>query len=226
MRTTVAFALCLLGAVGASAGVLSVTHYYSQAAVDALGLAGLEFSAGAGTQSITVAPTADPSAGVSVPYDLWAPDVPRGFHATYNPAGDVQALTLDTLTALQPATPVRSDTNTLLIQAHAHGPGRQVTLTDLVLTLPNLAMYPVGDAVLADDATQPEDYLLVVTDLPLANGFILSGNAAIDWDGDLVPAPPAEQWFDVRPAYLPEPGTLVLLAMMLALAPASHARRA
>lgn len=212
MRIGMRLSLSLALSAPALAGVLGTQHLMNQAAVDALGLSGLEFTAIADTESVGISATSDPLAGVTTPYYLWAAEVPRAFQVTYNPTGDVQGMSVDTTLAMMEATPIETATNGLLISGRAIGGGRQVSLTNLIITLPGFVMYPVGDTLLADATLQPEDYLLVTTDLPLANGFILSGSVSFDWSGDLVPTLPQEQWFSVAPVMVPEPAAIVLLA--------------
>lgn len=210
MRTGMLLGLSLALSAPALAGVLSTQHLMSQAALDALGLSGFEFTALADTESVGIYSTFDPLAGAATPYYLWAADVPRAFQVTYNPTGDVQGMSVDTTLAMMEATQIETAANGLLISGRAIGGGRQVSLTNLIITLPSFAMYPVGDTLLAN-ALQPEDYLLVTTDLPLANGFILSGSVSFDWSGSLFPTPPEEHWFSVAPVMVPEPATSVLL---------------
>lgn len=212
MRTGMLLGLCFALSAPAMAGVLGTQHLTSQAAVDALGLTGFEFTAQADTERVGISSAFDPLAGVTTPYYLWTADVPRAFQVTYNPTGDVQGMSVDTTLAMMEATQIETAANGLLISGRALGGGRQVSLTNLVITLPSFTMYPVGDTLLADATLQPEDYLLVTTDLPLANGFILSGSVSFDWSGDLVPTSPQEQWFSVSPVMVPEPAALVLVA--------------
>jgi hypothetical protein len=202
MRTW--FALCLVGALAGSAGAATITttHYATEAARDAVVVSGFEFVGHGDSAKIALARTAPPSSAER-PFSIWNAGVPHAFKVVYSPSG-IAGISIDDLYSLQTSVSIDPATNGLALTAFSTA-DCSVLLDNLKLTLPGFVIHNV-DAVIGAPAS---DYALVSTDLPLSNGFILSGRVTLDWTGSAPPA--AAQWFEAAPVVTPEPTAALLL---------------
>lgn len=205
MRLGIAFLSCGLLAAAGRAATITTEHFATfQDALHNV-VSGFEFTAHGDTEKIEVTST-NPPGHAETPFDLWTNGVPHAFRVVYN-RGGVTGISIDDRYAIIPPVNVDPATNGLLLTAFTEAEGRQVLLNHLKLTLPGAQVYDVDDFAHAP----PPDYLLISTDLPLYDGFLLSGQVTLSWNGGL--PPPAEQWFEATPVVVPEPATAVLLLL-------------
>ncbi len=203
-HASVVLALGLAGALGtpASAYTIAAEHYATYAEVQSHIIGGLDFFARGDTEKLRIISVSPPGQG-QTPYNLWNNDIPHAFKVVYNASG-IAGISIDDLYSITLPVTIDAATNGLLVTAFTDPVGRTVHLDHLQITLPSFQIYNV-DAVAH---ASPTDYLLVRTDLPLTDGFILSGQVTFAWSGSL--PPPAEQWFEVSPVVTPEPAGAVL----------------
>jgi hypothetical protein len=209
MRVTSIAIACVVLASPALAATITTQHFNTWAEVQQVVVGGMEWTARGDTEQLSLTPTDAPPSRVAVDYDLWSSGFETAFTVVYNAPGSPIGITVDDVQAIyespQPPILVDEETNGLLVTAFAAGAGRTIELHNLKITLPGFQMYDVGDIAYAPDT----DYMLIETDLPLTDGFILSGQAVMSWTGPL--APSAEHWFEVTPVVTPEPGSGLLL---------------
>lgn len=211
MKTAWSILAAALATTSAVAASFTTYHYSTWAEVQAATIGGFEWFARGDTEEISFTPASNPGDRVATDYDLWNSGVDAAFNVVYNPTGTPLGMYIDDEQAVYetplPPIVVDSRTNGVLITAYASGAGRTVRIHNLAFIMPDYSIYEVGDIALAPGT----DYLLIETDLPLTDGFIVNGLARFEWTGAL--AAPADQWFEVAPVVTPEPATGLLLGL-------------
>ncbi len=205
-RTTILLLTVALGAAPALADTITTMHFASMAEVEAYVIDGFEFFARGDTEALSVTVT-DPPAYVDTPFNLWNDGVAHGFKVIYNTTGGFVAISIDDQYIISAPVEIHEDTDGILVTAFSDAPDASVLLDNLVITTADFQMYDVNDVAQAP----PTDYLLIATDLPLTESFILSGTVTFDWAGSL--PPPEDLWFEVTTVVVPEPASLALLAL-------------
>lgn len=206
------FSIAAVVAAGAVRAEIQTFHFTSHDAVQSLIVGGAEFSGRADTAAVALTHF-DPLQHVQQAYPLWTDGEERGFNLVHNADG-VTAMSVDTIHALLEPVSIAAETNGLLITTTALGADRAVLLDNLQLTLPGEPPIAINDVATMSDG---QSWMLITTDHPLANGFILSGAATFGWNDGL--ASPADQWFEIMPVVVPEPaGVLLLVAGIVVLA--------
>ena len=112
----------------------------------------------------------------------------------------------------------------LLITVHADDPNTSALVKNLVITDKNLRFYPTA-ATAQTVGTPDEDYLLIRTDMNLAEKFILSGTVTFTWPAAGPMPERSHLWFEAAPVVLPEPASGVLMACVGLLLRAARRRR-
>jgi hypothetical protein len=205
-RATVLLLTAALATAPALADMITTTHFASMAEVEDYVIGGFEFFARGDTKALSVTVT-DPPAYAGTPFGLWNDGIPHGFKVVYNTTGGFAAISIDDLYIISAPVQIHDDTNGILVTAFSQVPGASVLVDNLVITTADFQMFGVNDV----SAAPPTDYMLIETDLPLPESFILSGTVTFDWEGNL-PAP-QDLWFEVTSVVVPEPGSLALLAL-------------
>lgn len=208
MRSFIAvIVLCTL-AGPASGYTIDTQHFASPTEVNDYVTGGYDFFTRGDTEQVRV--TVPPDSGTE-PFGLWNNGVAHAFRVSYYPDGIV-GMSIDDQFEVQMPVTIDPDTNGLLVTAVAQGgAGRSVTVDNLILTDAAWNWYLIEDAAVAPG----DDYLLVETDLPLTEPFILSGTVTFAWEGEI--APSSEQWFEVTPVVVPEPACGLLLMVTASL---------
>lgn len=204
MKRATAIVLCSLLAAPTFAALITTEHFSSMAEVQARVIGGFDFYARGDTEKLRETRTS-PFAQQDLPFGLWNNGIAHGFKVVYNTAG-IAGMSIDDKYAIEMPVTMDPRTNGLLITALGSASGCSVLVSDLQITLPGMVMYNVNDSASAPQT----DYLLISTDLPLVDSFILSGEVTFSWSGSL--PPPDQQWFEVTPVVTPEPASGGLLA--------------
>ena len=221
MRAMLAIILLSAGLVPASAGIISTANYDTEAQALA-GVVDGFFFVGHGDTDLVSITRKTPFAVTDVPFDLWNNGQAHAFELTYDGAG-LAAFAIDNVYRI--TTQVNVDYfNGLLVTAHADDPDTSVLVRNLVITDGNLVFYPTAATAHAAGPSD-EDYLRILTDMNLAQKFILSGTVTLTWPGAQPEPNLTHLWFEATPIVIPEPGPLVLMALAGLLIRPVRARR-
>jgi hypothetical protein len=204
MKYAIVPILCACLASPALASLISSHHYSSMAEVQQHVIGGFDFYARGDTEKLRETRTS-PFAQQELAFPLWNDGIAHGFKVVYNASG-IAGISIDDLYSITMPVTINPLTDGLLVTACATAPGSSVQVSNLKLTLPGMVIYDVGSTANAP----PTDYLLIDTELPLINSFILSGTVTFNWSGSL--PPPDQQWFEVTNVVMPEPAAGTLLA--------------
>lgn len=206
-RTAILLLAVALGTAPALADTIDTMHFASMAEVEAYVIGGFEFFTRGDSEKLSVTVT-EPAGYADIPFNLWNDGIAHGFKVVYNTTGGFAAISIDDqYTISAPVAGIDENTNGILLTAFADVADASVLVDNLQITTADFQVYDVNDVAQAPDA----DYMLIATDLPLTESFILSGTVTFDWEGSL-PAP-ENMWFEATTVVVPEPASLALLAL-------------
>jgi hypothetical protein len=206
MRPLLVIVLMSTALASAADGVMFTAHYATEQELLANIVDGFFYVGRGDTQQVSIR-RKDPPGSAERPFTLWNDGQPHAFQCSYNGSG-LAAMGIDNVFVDIDGIQVdRFDG--LVVTACSEDPGVSIRVDDLVITDHNLHFYPVAEQALAVGPAA-RDYLLIATDMNLAEGVILSGTATLDW-GATLPGP-NRLWFEVAPVLLPEPSACAALA--------------
>jgi hypothetical protein len=213
----------LLGLVltPATAGIISTSNYDTEAEALAAIVDGFFFVGHGDTEYVQITRRTPPDL-IQIPFNLWNNGQPHAFTFSYDGAG-LAAFAIDNVYRVTTRVDV-AFFDGLLVTAHADDPNTSVLVKNLVITDKNVIFYPTPATAYAAGPGD-EDYLLIRTDMNLAQKFILSGTATLTWPSAQPRPDLTHLWFEAAPVVIPEPAPAALLALAWLLVRPARPRR-
>ncbi len=155
-----------------------------------------------------------------IPDGLWINGGAHSFRVTYDVDTQRAGISIDNQYVSELPVTLDPDTNALLITAFADLPGGSVTVHNMrmIEVIGGAFHYypPIGDPAIGAEAAAPsggDEYLLIQHDTIdfTEHTWVLAGQVTMEWDGEMPSGD--HQWFEIAPAVVPEPGSLLTLVM-------------
>ena len=221
MRATLPIILLSIVLAPAAAGIISTANFDTEAEALAGVVDGFFFVGHGDTELVRITRQTPPEVS-DIPFNLWNNGQAHAFELTYDGAG-LAAFAIDNVYRITTGIDV-SFFNGLLVTAHADDPNTSVLVSNLVITDGNLVFYPTAATAFAAGPSD-EDYLRILTDMNLAQKFILSGTATLTWPSAQPRPDLTHLWFEAAPVVIPEPAPAALLALAWLLVRPARPRR-